>query len=122
MGQLVRLADALGRFSARFVPSAFSIAVLLTAVTFALALAWGGASLPFAIQSWGDGFWELLSFSMQMAVVMFSGYLLALSQPVRRLLEGVASLARSPRSAVMLMAFSSMALAYINWGLSIVAS
>ena len=122
MERLSRLADALGRFTARVVPSAFSIAVLLTFVTFALALGWGHASLALVLRGWGDGFWELLSFSMQMAVVMFTGYLLALSAPVRKLLEKVASLATSPRKAVVLMAASSMALAYLNWGLSIVAS
>ncbi|MEJ7731184.1 MAG: TIGR00366 family protein [Polyangiaceae bacterium] len=119
---MVRIADALGRWTARVVPSAFAIAVLLTVVAFALAVGWSGAPLPVVLKGWGDGFWELLAFSMQMAVVVFSGYLLALARPVRRLLERVASLATSPRSAVVLMAVASMALAYINWGLSIVAS
>lgn len=122
MERLSNIADALGRLTARLVPSAFSIAVLLTFLTFALALVWGGATLPFTVQAWGDGFWELLTFSMQMALVIFSGYLLALARPVRRLLERIASLAVTPRAAVMLMAAASMALAYINWGLSIVAS
>lgn len=122
MNQLVRIADGLGRITARFVPSAFSIAVLLTLSTFALAIGWTGASPTSVVKGWGDGFWELLTFSMQMALVMFTGYLLALTHPVRKLLEAVASLAKSPRAAVALMAFASMALAYVNWGLSIVAS
>ncbi|MBI3184367.1 MAG: short-chain fatty acid transporter [Myxococcales bacterium] len=122
MERLVRIAEALGRFSARYVPSAFSIAILLTVFTFVLAVSWGGASVSGALKGWGDGFWELLTFSMQMALVMFTGYLLALSRPVKRLLEWVASLAKTPRFAVLLMAFASMALAYLNWGLSIVAS
>jgi short-chain fatty acids transporter len=53
---------------------------------------------------------------------MFTGHLLALTSPVQRLLEAVASLARSPRAAVVLMAVASMSLAWVNWGLSIVAS
>lgn len=122
MEWLTRIADGLGRLTARGVPSAFAIAVLLTFMTFVLALTVGGATVPVVLRGWGDGFWELLTFSMQMAVVMFTGYLLALSKPVRRVLEWVASFARSPRSAVALMAFASMALAYLNWGLSIVAS
>jgi short-chain fatty acids transporter len=120
--RLVDFADALGRVTARFVPSAFAIAVLLTLLTFAMAMVWAGAPAPVVLKGWGDGFWELLTFSMQMALVVFTGYLLALSRPVQRLLQAVASLARSPRSAVMLMAAASMALAYLNWGLSIVGS
>ncbi|MBN1206427.1 MAG: short-chain fatty acid transporter [Myxococcaceae bacterium] len=122
METLVRIAEGLGRFSARFVPSAFSIAVLLSLLTMGLAVAWAGAPPEQVLGAWGGGFWELLPFSMQMALVMFTGYLLALTAPVRTLLERLAALARGPRSAVVLMAFVSMALAYINWGLSLVAS
>jgi short-chain fatty acids transporter len=122
MYRLAHLADVLGRFSARFVPSAFSIAVLLTLLTFVLGMTWGGASPARVLAGWGEGFWELLTFSMQMALVMFTGYLLALTPVVRGALERVASLAKSPRGAVALMAFASMALAGINWGLSLVAS
>ena len=43
METLVRIAEGLGRFSARFVPSAFAIAVLLTLLTMGLALGWAGA-------------------------------------------------------------------------------
>jgi short-chain fatty acids transporter len=119
---LVRIAEALGRFSARFVPSSFSIAVLLSLLTMGLAMGWADAPAARVLESWGGGFWELLSFSMQMALVMFTGYLLALTRPVRALLEHLAALARGPRSAVVLMAAVSMGLAYINWGLSLVAS
>ncbi|MBU8899359.1 short-chain fatty acid transporter [Corallococcus sp. H22C18031201] len=122
METLVRFAEGLGRFSARFVPSAFAIAVLLTLLTMGLAFGWAGATPPAILDGWGGGFWELLTFSMQMALVMFTGYLLALTAPVKRLLEKVAGLAHSPRGATALMALVSMGLAYINWGLSLVAS
>ncbi|MCP3136146.1 short-chain fatty acid transporter [Pyxidicoccus xibeiensis] len=122
METLVRIAEGLGRFSARFVPSSFAIAVLLSLLTMGLAMGWADAAPAKVVDAWGGGFWELLSFSMQMALVMFTGYLLALTGPVRALLVRVAGLARSPRGAVALMAFVSMALAYINWGLSLVAS
>ncbi len=87
-----------------------------------LALGWADAPPARVLDAWGGGFWELLTFSMQMALVMFTGYLLALTGPVRALLERLAGLARSPRGAVVLMAAVSMGLAYINWGLSLVAS
>lgn len=122
METLVRIAEGLGRFSSRFVPSAFAIAVLLSLLTMGLALGWAGAPPEQVLGAWGGGFWELLPFSMQMALVMFTGYLLALTAPVRALLERLAGLARGPRGAVALMAGVSMGLAYINWGLSLVAS
>ncbi|EPX60124.1 Short chain fatty acids transporter [Cystobacter fuscus DSM 2262] len=122
METLVRIAEALGRFSARYVPGSFAIAVLLSLFTMGLAVGWTDTPAPRVLDAWGAGFWELLSFSMQMALVMFTGYLLALTRPVRALLEWLAGLARGPRSAVVLMAMVSMGLAYLNWGLSLVAS
>ncbi|WP_438040910.1 TIGR00366 family protein [Sorangium sp. So ce128] len=67
METLVRIADALGRFSARYVPSAFAVAVLLTLLAFALRLTWAGAAPMDAMKGWGGGSWELLSLPMQMA-------------------------------------------------------
>ncbi|ATB35525.1 Short chain fatty acids transporter [Cystobacter fuscus] len=122
METLVRIAEALGRFSARYVPGSFAIAVLLSLFTMGLAVGWTDTPAPRVLDAWGAGFWELLSFSMQMALVMFTGYLLALTRPVRALLEWLAGLAHGPRGAVVLMATVSMGLAYLNWGLSLVAS
>lgn len=122
MNFLVRAADRLGKWTARWVPSSFAIAVLLTLLTALLALLFTDSGPQKIFEGWGGGLWTLLKFSMQMALIMFSGYLLALTRPVRFLLEKIASFAKSPRSAVLVMALASMGLAYINWGLSIVAS
>lgn len=122
MQRLTLLADALGRLTARVVPSSFSIAVLLTIATAALAAVWTGAGPQQLALAWGNGFWELLSFSMQMALVMFAGHLLALTRPCASALATVAKLATTPRRAVLLMALASTGLAFFNWGLSIVAS
>lgn len=122
MHVLAGVALALGRFSQRFVPSALSIAALLTGLTALLALGWTDATPTRVLMSWGDGFWSLLSFTMQMSLVMFSGYLLAVAPPVTAGLRRIAGLARSPRQAVVLMAGASMGLALLNWGLSLVGS
>ncbi len=122
MTLLPRAAQALGHFTARWVPSAFSLAILLTAVTFVLAITWGNATVATALLGFRLGLWDLLAFSMQMALVMFLGYLLALTEPVSRLLTFIARFATSPKRAVALMAFCAMGLAIVNWGLSLVAS
>lgn len=119
---LPRLADRLARVSARWVPDSFSIACLLTLVTFALGLTAGRAGPVACLRAWGAGFWDLLSFAMQIAVVIFAGYMVAVSPPVTRALEAVARLPRSPRQAVAWTAFLSLALCWLNWGLGLIAS
>lgn len=121
-GLLQRLADRLARASSRWVPDAFSIAALLTLVSFVLGMALGGARPAECLRAWGDGVWGLLSFSMQMALVVFSGYLLAMSPALRALLDGLARLPRNPRQAVAFTALVSMLLCWLNWGVGLIAS
>jgi short-chain fatty acids transporter len=117
-----RLARALTAWSTRWVPDAWVIAVLLSGFVFLLALACTD-SRPFdLVRYWGSGFWELLSFGMQMCLIIVTGYVLAVAPPVRRALAALAGRAGSPRGAVALTALLSLGLAWLHWGLSIVGS
>lgn len=119
---LQTLAAALTRWSTRWVPDAWIIAVFLTLVTVILALIFTPTSPAQVVTHWGNGFWVLLTFAMQMALIIMTGYILSTTPVFRRLLDALAGVPRSPRQAVALMAVVSMALAWINWGLSIVGS
>lgn len=119
---LQRLAAGLTRWSTRWVPDSWVIAVILTLVAGLTAVLTTGRSPMAVIGYWGDGFWELLAFGMQMALVIVSGYIVADTPVFRGLLERLAGLARGPRAAVALMALTSMLLAWINWGLSLIGS
>ena len=119
-GFVSRLAGGLARVSSRYVPDSFTIAAILTLVTLGLALTVGGASPAQAMKAWGDGVFTLLALSMQIALVVFTGYVVAVSPPMRRLLDALASIPRSPRQAVAFAAAASMILAGSTgaWGSS----
>lgn len=117
-----RLASALTRWSTRWVPDAWVIAILLSAVTFGLGLILTPSSPLTLVRYWGDGFWELLSFAAQMSLILMTGYILAVTPLFSRWLDALAGVPRNPRQAIALMAFVSLSLAWINWGLSIVGS
>lgn len=119
---LRNLATALTRWSTRWVPDAFVIAIALSVLIFLLALVFTGKGPGAVVTAWGTGFWRLLEFAMQMSLIILTGYVVATSPPFQRLLNGLAGLPRSPRGAIALMALVSMILALFNWGLSIVAS
>ena len=124
---LQRVAGGLSRWTARWIPDAWVIVVLLTFVVFILAffLAPGELGLGKArdlVAGWGDGFWELLEFGMQMALIMLTGSVVATSPPFRRLLTRVADRPKGPKSAVAVMAATSMILVLINWGLGLIGS
>jgi short-chain fatty acids transporter len=116
---LARVATALTAISQRWIPSAFAIAVILTFVTFAIAIA-AGASPAQTLIAWGNGFWTLLPFAMQMSLVILTGYIVSTAPVVEPLFHRLAAVPRSPRGAVVTMALVSMGLAWFHWGLSIV--
>jgi short-chain fatty acids transporter len=119
---LPRLADGLARVTARWIPDSFSIACLLTLLTFGMGLTLGHAGPMKVLDAWGGGFWELLPFSMQIAVVIFAGYLVSVSPVMTRVLDGLARLPRSPRQAVAATALLSMTICWLNWGMGLIAS
>lgn len=112
------------RWSERWIPDALVIVIILTIVTFVFALIWGDTTPTGAVKAWGKGFWALLGFAMQMCLIMMTGYILACSPPVKRLLDGLSRLPNPDRpwQAIALMALFSMVSAWLNWGLSLIAS
>ena len=77
-GLLVRIAIAFTAWAERWFHDAF-VFVAIAVVVVALAAMLNGAS-PLAVsQAFGDGFWSLITFTMQMAFVAIGGYVLAVS-------------------------------------------
>jgi short-chain fatty acids transporter len=128
MRAVAAAASALNRWTSRWVPGSFTIAVTLTFIVFIAAAALemsGGKSHPLGALlkcavAWGDGVWTLLEFGMQMCLIIFTGYIIAVSPPVRRFLSWILSLPRSPSGVILLVALAAMVLSWVNWGLGLV--
>jgi short-chain fatty acids transporter len=120
-GLLQRLASRFTELAERWIPDAFVFALVATVIVFVAGLGIGVS--PFQLtRAWGDGFWELLSFTMQMALVIITGYVVASAGPVHRLIAWVASRAHSQRGAVATVALFSMVASWLNWGFSLIFS
>ena len=104
----------------RYLPDPFLFVVILTLVVFGLGLIFTESSSLQMVQYWGDGFWSLLAFSMQMVLVLVTGYVLASSPLFKRFLGFLASFAKSPGSAIVIVTVVSMIASWINWGFGLV--
>ena len=63
-----RISRFMTRFVSRWLPDPLIFAMLLTLLTFVIAL-WLTPQTPISmVKMWGDGFWNLLAFGMQMAL------------------------------------------------------
>jgi short-chain fatty acids transporter len=128
MNVFARSALQLTQWTSRWVPGSFTIAVCLTAVVFVAGVLGetytGRASLPGAglkcVAAWGDGFWVLLTFAMQMCLIILTGYIIAVSPPVKRFLFWLVARPRTPTGVILLVAFLAMSLSWINWGLGLI--
>src|SRR5215468_265708 len=102
-GILVRIAIGFTAWAERWFPDAF-IFVAIAVVVVALAALVNGAS-PVAVSvAFGNGFWSLITFTMQMAFVAIGGYVVATSAPAARLIHRPARLPSSRRGAAGLVA------------------
>ena len=106
----------------RYLPDAFVFALVATALVTALAFTLTSASPALVVTSWGNGFWDLIAFTLQMALIIVSGYVLASSKPVHRLIGRLSCLPKGPRSAVLLVALFAMLTSWVNWGFSLIFS
>lgn len=119
---LARLAIALTDWSERWVPDAFVFALLGTVLVVVAALALTPASLPAVVDAWGAGFWELIPFTLQMALVIITGYVLATSRPLQRTIRWLAGMPATPAGAVAFVTFFALTSSWFNWGFSLIFS
>jgi short-chain fatty acids transporter len=114
-----RFALRCAQFSERWFPDSWVFAALALGVVSAAAIINGGAPTETA-KAFGDGFWSLIPFTMQMAFVVIGGYVVASSGPASKLIDKLAALPKTGRGAVTLVAAVSMISSLLNWGLSLV--
>ncbi len=117
---LARAALALTNWTERWVPDAFIFALVATLIVIAAALALTPTTIPQVIDSWGKGFWELIPFTLQMCLIIITGHVLATSPPMGRFIRAVASLPKSPRTAIAIVTLVSLGSSLLNWGFSVV--
>ncbi|WIX33429.1 TIGR00366 family protein [Salinicola sp. JS01] len=109
------------RLVQRYLPSAFVLAVILTAIVFVLGIVLGERTPLDMAQYWGEGFSSLFKFGMQMVLVLLTGYVLALTPVMQRLLGALTRQASTPRQALAITIVVSFVCYYLNWGFGMVA-
>ncbi|MDU8923485.1 TIGR00366 family protein [Pasteurellaceae bacterium LIM206] len=107
-------------FVSKYLPDPLIFAVLLTFVTFVCALLLTDSTPVDLVNLWGNGFWNLLAFGMQMALIVVTGNALATSPQIKRLLSQTASIAKTPAQGVMLVTFMGALACIINWGFGLI--
>jgi short-chain fatty acids transporter len=120
-GVVERTGERLAGNVQKWLPDPFLFAIVLTFIAFLMGLAFTDSSPEKMISHWYSGFWNLLSFAMQMTLILVTGYVLAHAPLVRPALQWIADLPKTGTQAVLLVTVISLVLAWVNWGFGLVA-
>ena len=118
-----RFTNACVRVVNRWLPDAFLFAVILTFVVYVAAMFATGMGPIKVLAAWGnsDGFWGLLAFSMQMALVLVLGSAMASAKPCKKVLRKAAGLCHNDMQAIVITTMVSTVCCWLNWGFGLVA-
>jgi len=114
------LANFFTRIVNRYMPDPLVVAIVLTALTVLFAMFSQGTSFLDATRYWGDGFWNLLAFTMQMTVILLAGYILAKTPLVDWLLNQLVMRIHTPRGAIIAATLIAGVSSWLNWGFGLV--
>ena len=116
---LERLALRCCDWSERWFPDPYVFAVLAVVIVALAAMVIGSAPASVSLK-FGEGFWSLIPFTMQMSFIIIGGYVTADSPPIEKLTRRLAAVPRTGRGAVAMVAAFSMLLSLLHWGLSMI--
>ncbi|NOZ01730.1 MAG: short-chain fatty acid transporter, partial [Deltaproteobacteria bacterium] len=117
---LNRIAGAFVRIMQRWMPDPFLFAVILTFLTYILALALTDVGPVDLLDHWYVGVFRLLKFAMQMILILVAGHALADAPVVKRLLDRLAGLPSTQSQAVVTVLLGAAAGSLLNWGFGLV--
>lgn len=108
------------RMVERYLPDPYVFVLLLTVLAGIAAMLVEKTTPVALMRMWGDGFWGLLTFAMQMLLVLLTGHMLASTPLVKGWLARLAKLAKSAGGAIILVTLVSLVASWINWGFGLV--
>ena len=125
----MNFADRFAKTFKFLLPAPFTIAVVLTIVTFFIALfstkpldiGYGDYTLD-VLGFWEQGLWNnnLMVFAMQMMLMLVLGHVLALTKPVDSLIKSVVKYCNTTANAAAIVTLLTVLVSLFNWGMGLI--
>ena len=114
--------DKFIEFSLNYIPDSMVFVLGLTVFVFVLALIFTDSTPWGLVEDYAKGFWELLSFSMQMCLMMISGFVIANAKPVRRGIVRLIDWPKTRGGTIALFALITGVISWLHWGVGLMAT
>lgn len=119
---LTTLGSILAKQLRRLIPDAFVFALVLTLLVGVLALLFADAKPKTVVDAWYRGFWILLEFGMQMVLMLTTGFAIALSPAIARLIDRLALIAKGPGAVYFIVGVVGGLFALVSWGWAVLTA
>ncbi len=106
----------------QIIPDAFVFAILLTLVAGLSAWALTESSALEVLDAWFRGFWVLLEFGMQIVLILATGYAIALSAPVSRIIDASSRRITNPFQVYLAVMICGGLLSLVSWSWVIIVA
>ena len=124
----MRILNGIERIFKSFLPTPFSIAILITLVTFLLAFSLTDSNLDVGsrgmelIGFWYDGLWKpsLLTFAVQMMLMLVLGHAVALTKPVNSFMSAMTHFCTNTANSAFVVTLLTILVSLFNWGLGLI--
>ena len=121
------IAKKLESLFTRFLPSPFTIAIILTFLTLILALLFTenkseDPHILNLLSYWENGMWNnnMIVFAFQMMLIMILGHVLALSNFASNQINKITKYCNNTANSAAIVTFCSILVGLINWGLGLI--
>ncbi len=106
-------------WSMKYIPDPSIFAVLLTFIAFVAGIFVTKVSPMGMVQNWYRGLWELLTFSMQMALMVVTASAVSNAPAIKKWIQRLASIPNGSRQATYMVGLVSCIAGVIHWGLGL---
>ena len=108
------------RLVEKFYPDAFIFVIVLSVLTFLLAIINTDSTPIETLEAWGNGLPKLFTFTAQITIIMITAHALAHTKPVERLLSKIGSYPSSTIQAYALVTFISGIASLFAWSFGLI--
>ncbi|VAV85274.1 Short-chain fatty acids transporter [hydrothermal vent metagenome] len=113
---ITKLGEKFTHLFLKYMPNAFVFAILLTIITGIGAFIWLDVTPLKIIQSWYNGFFDLLEFGMQIVLIIITGFSIALSPTIKKGIDKLTVFINSPKLVYFLVVMIGSLLSLISFG------
>ncbi|MDO5089375.1 MAG: TIGR00366 family protein [Leptotrichiaceae bacterium] len=117
---LVKIGESFTRVSEKYMPDPSIFAVMLTLAAFIISIVVTKISPVQSLDNWYKGFWTLLSFAMQMSLVVIVGGVVADTPVIKSIINKIASIPKNGRQAAFVITLITILISFLQFGLSAV--